>query len=621
MVDRAMQSKNADQLRPESPGNDGQSFAEHWPHELGCDSTPLTQATIMMVDDEPTTMEVMRAFLEDTGYRRFVLVEDSTRAMAEIEEHRPDILLLDLVMPEVTGFEILQQVRAHSQLAPLPVIILTSSSDAETKLQALGRGATDFLAKPVDPSELTLRVRNTIAARAYQNQLAYYDALTHLPNRSLFLDRLAWFLRRAERNNDTLVLLHIALGQFKRIYNTLDPQIGDQVIKQIAERISACVRPSDVVGRGTHEDNELSFLFRLGADEFSVLCPNIAHTEDATKVASQILEAMEIPFDADGTEVYISPGIGIASYPSDASDMAALIQCAEGASAQANAQEKGGFEFYSSDMNAKSRERLQLEADLRHAIDGEQLILHYQPKVDVKSGQITGVEALVRWQKPDGKFIFSNEFIPLAEETGLIVAIGEWALKEVCAQLARWQAQGLWIHVAVNLSAKQFRAGNLVQFVGDTLKSNGVDGQYLTLELSESLLMENALQAVETLNRLMAYGLRISMDGFGTGYSSLSYLKRLPLHELKIDRSFVMGITSNWKDRAVVSAVIYLAHELGLRVVAEGVEKKEQLDIITSLDCDEYQGNFFSRPVGVLDLTAMLTEPSAYVKKSAGGKT
>jgi diguanylate cyclase (GGDEF)-like protein len=592
------------------------------PGELGCDSTSLTQATIMMVDDEPTTMEVMQAFLEDIGYRNFVLVEDSTRAMAEIEEHRPDILLLDLMMPEVTGFEILQQVRAHSQLSRLPVIILTASSDADNKLRALGQGATDFLAKPVNPSELALRVRNTLAAWAYQNQLAYYDALTHLPNRSLFLDRLAWFLRRAERNNDTLVLLHITLGQFKRVYTTFGPQIGDQVIKQIAERISACVRPSDVVGRGIRNGSSSLFrLFRLGDDEFSVLCPNITHTENATKVASRILEAMEIPFDADGTEVYISPGIGIASYPSDASDMVTLIQCAVGASAQANAQEKGGFEFYSSDMNAKSRERLQLEADLRQAIDAEQLILHYQPKVDVKSGQITGVEALVRWQKPDGKFIFSNEFIPLAEETGLIVAIGEWALKEVCAQLARWQAQGVWIHVAVNLSAKQFRAGNLVQFVGDTLKRNGVDGQYLTLELSESLLMENALQAVETLNRLMAYGPRISMDGFGTGYSSLSYLKRFPLHELKIDRSFVMGITSNWKDRAVVSAVIYLAHELGLRVVAEGVEKKEQLDIITSLDCDEYQGNFFSRPVGVLDLAPMLAEPSAYVKKRAGGNT
>ena len=622
MVNRAMQSKKANQLRPKSPGTDDQGLADQMPNELGSDSTSLTQATIMMVDDEPTTMEVMRAFLEDAGYRRFVLVEDSTRAMAEIEKHRPDILLLDLVMPEVTGFEILQQVRAHSQLSHLPVIILTASSDAENKLRALGQGATDFLAKPVNPSELALRVRNTLAAWAYQNQLAYYDALTNLPNRSLFLDRLAWFLRRAERNNDTLVMLHITLGQFKRVYNTFGPQIGDQVIKQIAERISACVRPSDVVGRGIRNRSSSLFrLFRLGDDEFSVLCPNIAHTENATKVASRILGAMENPFDADGTEVYISPGIGIASYPSDASDMVTLIQCAVGASAQANAEEKGGFEFYSSDMNAKSCERLQLEADLRRAIDGEQLMLHYQPKVDVKSGQITGVEALVRWQKPDGKFIFPDKFIPLAEETGLIVAIGEWVLKEACAQLARWQAQGLWTHVAVNLSAKQFRAGNLVQLVGDTLKCNGVDGQYLTLELTESLLMENAEQAEETLNRLMALGLRISMDDFGTGYSSLSYLKRFPLHELKLDRSFLMDITSNRQGRALVSAVICLAHELGLRVVAEGVEKKEQLDIIISLDCDEYQGNFFSRPVGVLDLTAILSEPSVGVKTSAGVKT
>ncbi len=507
------------------------------------------------------------------------------------------------------------------QLAPLPVIILTSSTDAGTKLQALDKGATDFLAKPVDPSELALRVRNTLAARAYQNQLAYYDPLTHLPNRTLFLDRLAWFLQRAERNGENLVLLHITLGQFKRVYNTLDPQVGDQVIKQIAERISACVRPSDVVGRGTVENNELSFLFRLGSDEFSVLCPDIANTENAAKVAGRILANMEKPFDANGTDVYISPCIGIASYPSDASDVAALIQSAAGASAQVTAQEKGGFQFYSSDMNAKSRERLQMEADLRHAIDDRQLMLHYQPIVNIKSGQVTGVETLVRWQKPNGKFIFSNEFIPLAEETGLIVPLGEWVIKEACAQLARWHAEGVRLNVAVNISAKQFRAGNLVQCVGDALKSNGVEGKYLTLELTESMLMENALQALEILNRLMAHGLRISMDDFGMGYSSLSYLKRFPLHELKIDRSFIMGVTSNRKDRALVSAMIYLAHELGLRVVAEGVEGKVQLDILTSLDCDDYQGYFFSRPVGVGELAPMLAGPSAGVKTSAGAKT
>jgi EAL domain-containing protein (putative c-di-GMP-specific phosphodiesterase class I) len=295
--------------------------------------------------------------------------------------------------------------------------------------------------------------------------------------------------------------------------------------------------------------------------------------------------------------------------------MTKLIQCAVGASAQANAHGKGGFYFYSSDLNAKSLERLQLEADLRHAIfAGDQLLLHYQPKVDVKSGQITGVEALIRWQKPDGQLVFPDSFIPLAEETGLILPIGEWVLREACAQLARWQGQGLWIQVAVNLSVKQFHAGNLVELVTDILKHSGVDKQYLTLELTESLLMDNAEEAVETLSRLIILGVKISMDDFGTGYSSLSYLKRFPLHELKIDRSFLMDMTRDSDDQALVAAMIYLAHEFGLKVVAEGVEKQEQLEILLGLNCEEYQGYFFSRPVSALDLAPMLSELTAGAK-------
>jgi len=595
-------------------GNHGLTMVEPVPHELGNDSTPLTQATIMMVDDEVTTMEVMQAFLEEAGYEHFVLVEDSSRAMAEMEERRPDMLLLDLMMPEVSGFEILEQVRAHSQLTHLPVIILTSSSDPKTKLKALDNGATDFLAKPVDPSELTLRVRNTLAAKAYQNQLAYYDALTKLPNRSLFLDRLSWFIRRAERYNENIVVLHIVLDQFRRVYNTFGPQVADHVITQITERINSCIRRSDMVSRGVHDANDSDSLFRLGGEEFSLLCPTMARTEHATKLACRILGIMEDPFDAAGTEIHIWPRIGIASYPNDASDMTTLLQCAVGASAQVDTKERGGYEFYSSDLNAKSLKRLQMEADLKHAIEGGQLLLHYQPKVDVKSGQISGVEALVRWEKPDGSRIFPDQFIPLAEETGLIVPLGEWVLKEACAQLARWQAQGVWIQVAVNLSAKQFHACDLVKFVVDSLKCNSVDAQYLTLELTESLLMENAEQAVETLKRLKALGLRISMDDFGTGYSSLSYLKRFPLHELKIDRSFLKDITSNPEDKALVSAVIYLAHEFGLHVVAEGVEKQEQLDILTNLNCDEYQGYFFSHPVSASDLAPMFSDLSVGVK-------
>ena len=241
-------------------------------------------------------------------------------------------------------------------------------------------------------------------------------------------------------------------------------------------------------------------------------------------------------------------------------------------------------------------------------------MLHYQPKVDVKSGQITGVEALIRWQKPDGQFVFPDSFIPLAEETGLILPIGEWVLREACTQLARWQAQGMWLQVAVNLSVKQFHAGNLVEVVNDILKDTGIDKRYLTLELTESLLMDNAEQSIETLNRLMDLGIKISMDDFGTGYSSFSYLKRFPLHELKIDRSFVMDMANGSEDQTLVAAMVYLGHEFNLKVVAEGVEKQEQLEILRSLSCEEYQGYLFSRPVSVEDLAPMLSELTVAVK-------
>ncbi len=609
------ESEGIAQGSPDSLASSGVATANTMPNELNDDSDTFSQATIMMVDDEATTMEVMQAFLEDAGYQRFELLEDSSLAMEKIQEIRPDILLLDLMMPKVSGFEILQQVRAHSLLGHLPIIILTSSSDAETKLKALDYGATDFLAKPVDPSELILRVRNTLAAKAYQNQLAYYDSLTKLPNRSLFLDRLDWFLQRAERNKESLVMFHITLDQFKRVHNTLGPQVGDQVIMQVAQRMSSCIRSSDMFGRGADDSRELDSLFHVGGDEFSLLCPTMAQSQHAIKLASRILKVMEKPFDANGTEVHICPSIGIATYPEDAKEMTKLIQCAVGASAQANAHGKGGFHFYSSDLNDKSLERLQLEADLRNAIfGGNQLLLHYQPKVDVKSGQITGVEALIRWQKPDGQLVFPDSFIPLAEETGLILPMGEWVLREACAQLARWQAQGIWLHVAVNLSVKQFHAGNLVELVSAILKDSGVDEQYLTLELTESLLMENAEEAITTLNHLIALGIRISMDDFGTGYSSFSYLKQFPLHELKIDRSFLMDMTSGSDDQTLVAAMISLAHEFDLKVVAEGVEKQEQLEILLSLGCEEYQGYLFSRPVSIEDLAPMLSELTAGVK-------
>ncbi len=395
----------------------------------------------------------------------------------------------------------------------------------------------------------------------------------------------------------------------------MGPQVGDQIIIQIAERMHSCIRNSDMIGHGsTATTREIDSLFRVGRDEFSLLCPNMDFVEHATKIAYRILKVMEKPFNANGTDVYIWPNIGIASYPADAKDMTKLIQCAAGASDQAMLQEKGGFCFYSSDLNAQSLGRLQLEADLRSAIEDNQLVLHYQPKVDVMTGKIKGVEALVRWQLPDGSLRFPDQFIPLAEDTDLILPLGEWVLQEACAQMARWKTQGLELQVAVNLSFKQFRANNLVPFVSQVLLDHDLDEQYLTLELTESLVMDNPEQAVKTLNQLIALGVKLSIDDFGTGYSSLSYLKRFPLHELKIDRSFLKDMTTDPEDRALVSAMIYLAHEFNLNVIAEGVENQEQLDMLVSLNCDQYQGYYFSRPVCEQDLAPLLSVLTSEVR-------
>ena len=359
-------------------------------------------------------------------------------------------------------------------------------------------------------------------------------------------------------------------------------------------------------GHRADQSREVDNLFRVGSDEFSLLCPGMDHAEHAVKLASRILKVMEQPFDAADTQVFIRPCIGISTYPVDAMDMTKLIQCAVGASTQAIGQGKGAFNFYSSALNNQGKERMQLEADLRHAIEDEQLLLHYQPQVNVQNGQIMGVEALVRWQRPDGKTVFPDQFIPLAEETGLILPLGEWVLQEACAQWAQWQTKGITIQLSVNLSAKQFHANNLVQFVKDTLKSHDMEGQYLVLELTESVVMDKPEQAVGTLGQLINLGVKLAIDDFGTGYSSLSYLKRFPLHELKIDRSFLKDMTNNPEDHALVSAMIYLAHEFNLKVVAEGVEKQEQLTMLASLNCDEYQGYFFSRPVSAQDLAPLL---------------
>ena len=577
-------------------------------YRLGDDLSTLQNANIMMVDDESITMEVVQTFLEDAGYCRFLLVEDSTKAMAQLREHRPDVLLLDVVMPEVSGFDILKMLRSEEEFKHLPVIILTSSSDAATKLEALDLGATDFLSKPVDSSELSLRVRNTLAAKAYQDQLAYYDVLTNLPNRRLFHDRANWAIDKARRDGRRVAMLHVVFDNFKRVADAFGPSTGDEILKQVTQRLVAHVRSTDTMSFDSTGGRASAELFRLGSADFSVLLPEVDGLSSASVVARRMLQAMSEPLDADGTEVYLTPSIGIAGFPDDGDNTATLVKHAVGASSQAMAQGGGRLQFFSAELNEAALERLRIEADLRKALENGEFNLAYQPKISVATGKVVGAEALIRWRREDGTVVSPDRFIPVAEETGLILPIGEWVMREACRQIKSWRDQGIDLNLAINVSAKQFFHADIVGIAQSAMAESEVNPSSLMLEMTESLLMEHAESAIEIMHQLHDLGLSISIDDFGTGYSSLSYLKLFPMDEVKIDQSFLVDAVTSRQDQALVYVVTYLAHEFGFEVCAEGVENEAQLDLLRKIRCDKYQGYHFSRPLRPDEIAEMIRD-------------
>ncbi|WP_052452442.1 EAL domain-containing protein [Noviherbaspirillum autotrophicum] len=429
--------------------------------------------------------------------------------------------------------------------------------------------------------DISLRKRMELELR----YSAYHDALTDLPNRALLQDRLSQAIVYAHRAQRYVAVMLIDLDRFKNVNDSLGHDVGDQVIVQIGRRLSRNTRNGDTVAR-------------LGGDEFVVILSDIGHEEDVAQLAQQALLSLAEPLVVKGQELYPSGSIGISLYPKDGNDGPGLLRSADMAMYQA--KERGGnhFQFYAHEMNARVLERLQLDARLRRALDQEEFVLHYQPQVDIASGRIVGVEALVRWQPQDGPMIPPNYFIPVAEETGLIVPIGEWVLRTACKQSREWQRAGLpAIRTAVNLSARQFGRQDIVKLVSHILQETGCSADALELEITESVIMKNAEAGAETLARLDEMGVRLSIDDFGTGYSSLSYLHRFPIHTLKIDRSFIGDIADANDDAPIARAVILLAHSMNLRVIAEGVETEEQLAFLRKHHCDEIQGYYFSRPV------------------------
>ncbi|MBA3752907.1 MAG: EAL domain-containing protein, partial [Nitrospira sp.] len=438
------------------------------------------------------------------------------------------------------------------------------------------------------------------------HRLAYYDSLTGLANRVLFKDRLSNALSHAERHHRHLATLFIDLDRFKIINDTLGHTVGDLLLTHVAERLSESVRQSDSVGR--HADREPSHaLARLGGDEFTILLTTLAQPEDAGRVARRILDSLAHPFSIDGHEIFISASIGISIYPSDGTTVETLLKNADSAMYHAKEQDRNNCQFYSSGLNTAAAERLDLERDLRRALERQEFVVYYQPTLNIHSRTILGAEALIRWKHPTRGLVPPGVFLTAANDTGLIRPMDEWVLREACCQVKTWEQAGLpAITISANVSNSLFHGRTLPGTVADVLRDSGLNPCRLELELTESIAMRDVEASVTMLEELRAMGVRLSIDDFGTGYSSLSYLQRFPLSRLKIDQSFVRDLLTNVNNAKITRAIIAMAHSLNLSVLAEGVETEAQLARLRDEGCDEVQGYLFSRPVCAQDFEALL---------------
>ncbi|PYU03677.1 MAG: two-component system response regulator [Acidobacteria bacterium] len=435
------------------------------------------------------------------------------------------------------------------------------------------------------------------AARAMSQQMthsAQHDVVTNLPNRMLLNDRISQSISLARRQHRPLAVLFLDLDRFKYINDSLGHAVGDQLLQSIAKRLLASVRNSDTVSR-------------QGGDEFVILLSEISHPEDAATSARKILLSLNVPHSIDGHDLHIAGSMGISIYPGDGEDAETLIKNADTAMYHAKESGRNNFQFFKPEMNRQAVERQSLEGSLRQAVERGGFLLHYQPKINLFTGQITGAEALIRWQHPNRGLVSPAQFVPIAEDCGLILPIGRWVLREACKQAREWQDAGLpFKRVSVNVSATEFRAKTFLEDVGTTLRETGLEARYLDLELTEGVLMQNAKSTASVLQELKRMGVHLAVDDFGTGYSSLSYLRQFPIDVLKIDQSFVRQISDDPSDSAIVRAIIDMSKNLKKRVIAEGIETQEQLALLRSWHCAEGQGYLFSRPVPAAQLAQLL---------------
>ncbi|PSB30711.1 putative bifunctional diguanylate cyclase/phosphodiesterase [Chlorogloea sp. CCALA 695] len=468
----------------------------------------------------------------------------------------------------------------HNLLAPVTLTFLAMRHYLTNRqLSSLPTNFTDEAGMLMADTFHTLKKLDEVI-----EHIASYDDLTGLPNRILFDDRLQQVISQ-NKNNQLFAVIYLSLDRLKNINNLLGYEVGNLVLRNAAQKLTSCLSHRDILAR--HESNK-----------FAIIQTNIKSVDEVVELAEKIIKELTKSISINNNEVFNSISIGISIYPSEPTEVDSILGNAVRAMDRAKAQGQNKYQFYCRELNNKLQERLMLEKDLHNAINNGEMLLHYQPQVCLRTGKIMGVEALLRWYSPIHGFVSPAKFIPIAEETGLIISIGEWVLRTACAQNCSWQLAGFpLIKVAVNISSRQFKEQNLVEIVTQVLQETGLKANYLELEITESLIIDNIQQAITTMNQLHDMGISLSLDDFGTGYSSLNHLKRLPIDLLKIDQSFVRELTIGSDDAAIVKAIISLAHNLQLSVIAEGVETEAQLEYLRRNGCDEIQGYYISRPV------------------------
>ena len=565
----------------------------------------IGDAVLMLVDDDELNVGVLQARLQDAGYRHFVTTSEPSEALDLVRQRRPDILLLDLHMPEVSGLEILAAIRSDPLLTGLAVLVVTASTDHQARLKALTLGATDFLQKPVDPAELVLRLKNTLEAKAWRDRLARTDLRSGLPNLTAATELLHRAIAQAQRDTLSVAVLQVAVDGFGDV-QTLGAGAGDALLQELGRRLESAVRESDLVASNAADG---AMVARDG-EAFCVVLPQLKDGANAVLVAHRLQHVVRVPLECAGHELTPTCSVGIAVHPNDAVSASDLLSLARAALNQARREGDGNVRCYAADMNARALERIALVSDLRRASGRGELFLHYQPKRDVHTSEVVGAEALLRWQHPLRGLVAPGEFIPIAEETDLIIELGEWVLRQVVRQLRQWRTDG-WVlpRISVNVSTRQLTDRRLLEALDEMLHVDSWLPGHLCFELTEGVMLQEAELAAGVLPALRSRGVQLSLDDFGTGYSCLAYLQRLRFDELKIDRSFVVALTDG--GAPLVTAIIAMGRALGFRIVAEGVETETQLRWLQEAGCDEYQGWLGSRPMAADQFVQHLVRANA----------